>query len=182
MTPVRGAGDNGLSRRRRVAGLRLDRLRRRFERGRRNGRGDRLDRGRRRGRNRSRLHRSGEAFVGRAPDEAVERSRWRDGRPTVADHPIRHPGLVARGARGAAEPLAHRAVIALGLLDVGHQQADAPGRAAVRRIRGEERGDRRARCGMVVRLQRRASHGQERFGIVGRHAGERPGAGQPVRG
>src|ERR1700722_6084419 len=104
----------------RGAGVRFGRLWR--ERRRWSGRGDRLGwrGGRRRGRRT--LGRGGDALVRGAPDEAVKRSRRRDRRPTVADDAIRHPGLVARGARGATEPLAHRAVISLRPLDVGPPQ------------------------------------------------------------
>ena len=129
-----------------------------------------------------RLRRRRDALVRRAPDERVERSRRRDGRPAVADDPVRHPGLVARGARRAAEPFAHGSLMAFRLLDVGHEQADAPRRSSMRRIRGDQRGDRRARGGAVVRFERRAPHGQERFGIAGRDPGKGPGAGQPILG
>src|ERR1700733_8990536 len=90
--------------------------RRGCDRNRRGGRGD--CRGRWRRRRRCTLRWGGDALVRRAPDEAVERSRRRDRRPTVADPPPPPPGFVAGGARRAPKPLAHRTVIALGLLDV----------------------------------------------------------------
>ena len=153
-----------------------------MERGHWSRRGDHVARERLLRLDRHRLRRRRDALVRRPPDERVERSRRRDRRPAVADDPVRHPGLVARGARGAAEPFAHRALMAFRLLDVGHEQADAPRRAPMRRIRGDERGDRRARGGAVVRFERGAPHGQERFGIAGRDPSKRPGASQPVLG
>ena len=74
--------------------------------------------------------------------KASSDARGRDGRPAVADHAVGDPGLVAGSAGGAGKPFAHRALMAVGLLDVRHQQADAPGRPPVRGIGGEQRGDR----------------------------------------
>ena len=138
---------------------------------------------RRAARRRRALHGGGDALVRRPPDECVERAQGRDGRPTVADDPVRHPGFVvrARAPRGRATRAPRHDCPSASSMSAISRQTRRVGRP-LRRIRADERGDRRARGGEIMRLQRRASHGQKRFGIAGRGPGERAGAGQPVLG
>ena len=111
--------------------------------------------------------------VGRAPDEAVERSRRRDDREWSLITPSATEAL-SWGAR-AARQRPRTAPDRPRSPDVGHQQADAPGRSPF----GESEARKRAiaaRAVVVVRLQRRVPR-SKRFGIVGAHVGERLGAG-----
>ena len=85
-------------------------------------------------------------------------------------------------AGGAIEPLAHRALGAVGLFDFGHHQTGARRRPRRAGIAAQQRRQRRRAPLQIVRVDRSAGDGQLALDVERRDARQGPRARQPVGG